>query len=338
MSDSDENNRSVQQAIEAQAIDLLAMHRRSPTAKTAAAVEEFRKQSPKHDVALRSADRFLNLSRGLQSDSPGLLQSIWYQSELCLARLAGRPYALASVLLIALAMTGTWYAMNQSRIESSVASLAVSERAPANLYRTIGKQQRKIDLADGSAVWLGWNTEIAVSLAPEERLVTLRRGIAAFQVQSASDRPFLVDANGVRTRVTGTEFIVDLQQRKRVEVAVLEGRVEVEVENDQTAVLVASESVTVTDGSVNDVVTRTAEELGSWREGMLVFSNRPLLDALRTLEPYTSFAIDMRQISKHPGLVSGVFFIDQADDALFTILESHYLTYSGPTRNVLELR
>ncbi|MEM7692737.1 MAG: hypothetical protein AAF194_09930, partial [Pseudomonadota bacterium] len=84
MSDSDENNRSVQQAIEAQAIDLLATHRRSPTAKTAAAVEEFRQQSPKHDVALRSADRFLNLSRGLQSDSPSLLQSIWYQSELCL--------------------------------------------------------------------------------------------------------------------------------------------------------------------------------------------------------------------------------------------------------------
>jgi transmembrane sensor len=52
------------------------------------------------------------------------------------------------------------------------------------------------------------------------------RGEAIFSVAKAPDRPFIVDANGVRVRAVGTAFNVNLQSRKVV-VLVTEGQVQV---------------------------------------------------------------------------------------------------------------
>ena len=79
----------------------------------------------------------------------------------------------------------------------------------------------------------------------------------------------------------------------------------------------------VDDGVMGAVAQRSLEEIGPWRDGMLIFDERPLLDALAALKPYTRYELDTSAIAAHAGRVSGVFFIEQAQDALLTILETH---------------
>ncbi len=81
-------------------------------------------------------------------------------------------------------------------------------------------------LPDGSTVDLKDGAQIEVTFTPEVRAVTLRRGMARFQVAKNPHRPFVVTADDVSVRAVGTAFCVDLGA-KSVEVIVTEGRVSV---------------------------------------------------------------------------------------------------------------
>ena len=62
-----------------------------------------------------------------------------------------------------------------------------------------------LTLSDGTRVWLNADSELEfpVSFVRNERVVKLQ-GEAYFEVQRDVNKPFIVDANGLRTRVLGT--------------------------------------------------------------------------------------------------------------------------------------
>lgn len=80
-------------------------------------------------------------------------------------------------------------------------------------------------LPDGSAIELRNGAEIDVDFAGTARRVILRQGEAHFQVVK-NERPFVVDAGGVKVQAVGTAFAVQLGSQQ-VEVLVTEGRVRI---------------------------------------------------------------------------------------------------------------
>ncbi|MEL7045544.1 MAG: FecR domain-containing protein, partial [Pseudomonadota bacterium] len=228
-----------------------------------------------------------------------------------------------AVFALLIGLSVWWMNTNQPATvvapESQIAG-ALSER-----FETRPRQRRELTLADGSTVWLEWDSAIEIRFRAGERRAILHRGMAAFNVRSDTKRPFVVESAGVRTEVTGTEFVVDARYSNRVDVSVLEGEVRVKGRGPRIATLNAENTITVAQGNVGRVEHRPLSELGQWRDGMLVFQDRPLLEALRAIELYTRYRLDVSGISRHEGRVSGVFFTDQADDALFTLLETHRL-------------
>lgn len=90
---------------------------------------------------------------------------------------------------------------------------------------------RRIALAEGSAVTLNTDSRIEPHIQERLRQVDLVRGEALFDVSRDRNRPFVVNAGDVRVRVLGTSFSVRRFNDGSVEVAVLDGRVEVGAES-----------------------------------------------------------------------------------------------------------
>lgn len=318
-------------ALRDQALELVHARRRGED-PDGDQLREFAARSDDHAGAVRAAERFLALSQHIDGNRYRGADPCARRVQLLAARASdhGGSLATAAVAVLLMVFLG-WGVIRKEPLPSPSAqpiSASTTEQ-----FVSPRREQQMVTLSDGSTVWLDWDSRLEVEFDAEHRRVNLVRGEAAFDVVSDASRPFSVESFGVRTQVTGTEFVVNARAVERVEVSVLEGEVHVESAGDTSVAVVKAEQVIrVMNGTLGDVAYRSAVEIGRWRDGMLVFENRPLIDVLHAIEPYSSFRLDTTSISAHPGRVSGVFFPEKADDALFTLLETHRIDrdVSGP--------
>jgi len=128
---------------------------------------------------------------------------------------------------------------------SGVAWLYMTSRSPKNL-RSATDQVVKIDtLSDGSVVTLNKNSvlEYPSKFADKQRLVTLNKGEAFFEVMPDRDKPFLIKSGNISIRVVGTSFNVKIRNGA-VEVIVESGKVQV-TKGDQKIFLEPREKLVV---------------------------------------------------------------------------------------------
>lgn len=160
-------------------------------------------------------------------------------------------------------------------------------------YRTAIGGIAAISMKDGSTVTLNTNSDIRVALSETERRVDLERGEAFFEVAKDPNRPFIVRVGDQRVIAVGTKFSVR-REPNDVRVIVTEGRVRVEHSEPHHPAEVALIStggvavagvagVLVQDKSVSD-----AEERLSWRQGIVVFRETLLSDAVAEFNRYNT--------------------------------------------------
>jgi ferric-dicitrate binding protein FerR (iron transport regulator) len=147
--------------------------------------------------------------------------------------------------------------------------------APSTVLEASGSGSATFVLDDGSFVRLAPGTRLIHKETAEERRYELD-GRGFFAVARDEDRPFLVETDGVETRVLGTRFEVREVPGEGPQVAVLEGRVEVRNSLGR-AELTAGELAVASPGRPP---TRTRPddilELLDWPEGTLLFQSTPL--------------------------------------------------------------
>lgn len=183
-------------------------------------------------------------------------------------------------------------------------------------YYTVAGEVRSVRLEDGTRVDLNTDTAIAVRYSSGRRDIRLLRGEAFFDVAKNPQRPFTVDDGALSARAVGTRYSVRKAEGTfRGDVQVEEGRVEVNtsrdralVQPDQVATVIDADKLAI---SHADVTSRTA-----WKEGKLVFSERPLKDVLATLARYRAGRIVLLDAAVGDLNVSGVFDTDNTDEAL----------------------
>lgn len=96
----------------------------------------------------------------------------------------------------------------------------------STLYSTDVGEQRTLHLSDGSVIALDAQSTARVRYTQKERLVTLERGQARFNVAKDALRPFRVHARGQTVTALGTQFDVELVSHT-VLVTLIEGHVAV---------------------------------------------------------------------------------------------------------------
>ena len=159
-------------------------------------------------------------------------------------------------------------------------------------YATAMGELRTVQLADGSRATLSSDSELGVTLARSERRIALRRGEAFFDVAKDADRPFVVQSGKRSVVAVGTHFAVRADG-EALRVIVTEGRVRLTTTPLETTapVLLSAGMVTVADAG--GVTTRAypldrAEEMLSWRTGLLSFRATPLAEAASEFNRYNA--------------------------------------------------
>ncbi|MEB2843099.1 DUF4974 domain-containing protein [Rhizobiales bacterium RZME27] len=184
-------------------------------------------------------------------------------------------------------------------------------------------QKQTLTLADGSKVELNAETAIAVDLEPNERRIRLMRGQAYFEVAADPARPFLVEAGNGTTTALGTAFDINLaNDATRVTVT-------------EHAVLVASLSGAATqrlpenhqlsyddDGHLGLVEPADTSMATAWRQGRIVFDNRPLSAVVDEIGRYIPGRIVIVQSDLANRKISGSLDLSEPQVALESFSEA----------------
>lgn len=170
-------------------------------------------------------------------------------------------------------------------------------------------------LSDGSELELNTDTEVRVHFNRAQRHVDLIRGEAFFKVTHNADRPFSVRAGNLSVRDIGTAFDV-YKQADRVSVAVQEGVVEMAGQSENRE-LKAGQQLAYGDderfvpATANDIAAATA-----WRQGLLIFNGRRLIDVLGEIGRYHEVQIRLPDPKLAELRVNGSFRTEQLDSML----------------------
>ncbi|MGN8000920.1 FecR family protein [Sphingomonas sp. 22176] len=273
---------------------------RGPDAPPPEAFARWRAADPAHAEAFAQVEATHDCARALAAH-PELLalrQATATRVAVHRARATARKQragaALAALALVTLPLAG-WYAAEH---RAPAPAVATSE---TRLFSTGVGQRLSMMLDDGSRLTLNTATSVRVAYTPTERHLILERGQAWFEVAKGQKRPFRVTAGAQDVIAHGTAFDVRLDA-DRTTVLLVEGKVTVGkvamVPND---LLVArGDRVTLRHGG-------DARQIEAWREGLVVFADTPLADAVAELNRYAPHALVVKDARAGALRISGAF-------------------------------
>lgn len=156
-----------------------------------------------------------------------------------------------------------------------------------HLFSTPIGARETVALEDGSKLTLNTLTQLSTRVDGNERAVWLDEGEAFFDIAHDATRPFVIRAGNRRVIVVGTKFSLR-RDGDQLTVNVVEGRVQVQVDNAAPTLLTRGETA-VGEGK-NVLVTRRTERQSiaatSWLEGRLVFDQMTIAEAAAQFNRY----------------------------------------------------
>ncbi|MEM6265584.1 MAG: FecR domain-containing protein [Bacteroidota bacterium] len=260
--------------------------------------------SPEERAAV---DAWLNGEAGKSAQEDQLLAEAWQKIKAQTGQKSPRPLlqrplfrqviGIAASILLLMGVVLTYRAFNTTGVDAQ----AISEATLQSVSTTRAQKQR-VTLPDGTIVTLNSESEIQfpADFSDGPRIVHLR-GEAFFEVVHNPDKPFLVYTEQTQTRVLGTSFdIRSYPETDKTELVVASGKVEfsqrdkvqnkVQLSADDKATLVTGEAITVSEVF--------AEDLISWKDGMLVFENTELRDIVKVLERWYDIEIMVKDSAR----------------------------------------
>lgn len=193
---------------------------------------------------------------------------------------------------------------------------------PQLVERVTGERQKAvITLQDGSVVHLNVNSSIRFpeKFATDSRTIELE-GEAFFEVVSDNNRPFIVESQGVKTRVLGTSFNVKNTVGNEVEVMVKTGKVAVfqgVVNEEQQLVLSPSQLAKVDPSNWEMSVEEVdMEDYLTWRSEEIDFDLVPFSEVMVRLGKIYNLKIELEGASGQECLIKASY----SNRSLYSVL------------------
>ncbi|OYY90336.1 MAG: hypothetical protein B7Y45_08585 [Sphingomonas sp. 28-66-16] len=181
---------------------------------------------------------------------------------------------------------------------------AASEGEP--VYRTGIGQKLAMTLEDGSRVTLDTDSRLRVAYSATERRLVLDRGQAMFEVAKHRARPFVVAAGDQTVTAHGTAFDVRISE-DQVRVVLVEGKVSVASRHARSVAMEPNDMLIATPGNVAIQKLADASDAARWREGILVFKDQPLAEAVAELNRYSRHQLVLGDDRARQLRISGSF-------------------------------
>ena len=230
-------------------------------------------------------------------------------------------FAALAVTAAAALGVGNW------RQQADAPVVAAAPQALA-VYRTPVGGQQVVTLEDGSKVTLSTNTEVRLTDWNHRRGLTLVKGEAYFEVAKNPERPFVVTAAGRTVTALGTAFDVRVDPGKW-SVSLVEGKVRV-VGAESSVDMTPGHHLVQQGDAPWSVQTRNLADVTSWREGSLVFENRPLGSIVEEMNRYSTRKVHIADARLAATPLSGRFKSGDVSGFVAT-LEAYGMAKPGPT-------
>ncbi|MGN0280867.1 MAG: FecR family protein [Prevotella sp.] len=184
--------------------------------------------------------------------------------------------------------------------------------------RTPSATTASLQLPDGSWVWLNANSRLIYpeSFADDKREVEVT-GEAFFEVAHDADRPFVVRANGVLTKVLGTKFNVRARNDKAVHVTLVEGSVEVTAPTGTVQTIEPGQDAMVADGSRIEVTEPDMESFTAWKSGEFYFDNATIAEIATEIGQWYNVSVIFNNPAK---MQTRLFFAAERSETLDNML------------------
>lgn len=234
----------------------------------------------------------------------------------------GRALMVAAATVLAIIAAGLIAALSgpfrpQFPSKPEYADLAMLEAgAPVELATARG-EIRHMRLVDGSIVTLDADSLLMVSFTGSTRHLRLERGRARFDV-THERRPFMVSAGKGTITAGDTVFDVALDGHHAVQVALLNGKVEIAARYaagiaDPVLHVLEAGSAAIIEPSGKIVLEQFAAAQSEWPSGMADFDKVPLGRVIEQAARYSTLRIriDDPELASRP--ISGRFRVDQPE-------------------------
>lgn len=180
---------------------------------------------------------------------------------------------------------------------------SAKNRTTYNILSTPRGGQYKVQLPDGSRVWLNAASSLKYPevFNTNSRTVELE-GEAYFEIAKDKSKPFVVKLTGEsEVNVLGTHFnIMSYGNEKSKEVTLLEGSVNISLEN-HTLKLEPGQQAKINLGGIGLVPSADLEESTGWKDGEFVFHDADIQTIMRQVERWYDVEV------KYEGPVSQYF-------------------------------
>lgn len=152
-----------------------------------------------------------------------------------------------------------------------------------------------IVLLDGTKVWLSPESEVEYSAAfsSAERRIRLK-GEAFFEVAKDTERPFIVEVDGLQVRALGTAFSVNNYDNKEPQVLLTEGRLQLTAEHGE-AVIEAGYQADVIEGKLHAGVSSHLEDALGIKDGFFNFNNKDIETILEEVKRWYGVDLDVER-------------------------------------------
>lgn len=187
-----------------------------------------------------------------------------------------------SVVVLDSAALGKLTTQGGTSIENKKGQLVYDKKTSANkekvLYNTLttGRgESYSVVLADGTKVWLNAASSLhyPLNFPGNERIVTVE-GEAYFEVTKNPHQPFIVQANGMQVRVTGTVFNVNAYaEEKAVTTTLLEGKVQLTSQAHTEMLAPGEQGELLPSGALRVHKASDIDKVVGWQKGLFVFDH-----------------------------------------------------------------
>jgi transmembrane sensor len=170
-----------------------------------------------------------------------------------------------------------------------------SLRNPITTIQTAANEIKKVELPDGSTIWLHEYSNVTYSnnLEGSQREIQLN-GLVFFDVKRDETRPFIIHTPKGSVQVLGTSFEVSAYKNESFErVTVKTGKVKYENQTGSSLILMANQECKVDKtGKLNQSEVK-AEELVSWTKLQLDFNDETLDKAIEKVSRFFHVIIQL---------------------------------------------
>ncbi|MBQ9410390.1 MAG: DUF4974 domain-containing protein [Bacteroidales bacterium] len=185
----------------------------------------------------------------------------------------------------------------------------------------------QVDLPDGTTVNLNSGSSLKVL---GERRVFLD-GEGWFDVESDLEHPFFVETpSGVTVKVTGTQFNLSNYSKEDFKVLLVKGNIELQGAPHSVPVKVKpSEQVVVKSGMASKAFANLQDKKNAtaWKEGVLVFDDKPMREAIPMLERWYGAHITIVSPALMDERLTGQFDTETIQEVMSVLSLTHGFTY-----------